>query len=91
VRRTPSFVGWCRAFLDEQIQLMRPRAVVTLGAAARDEFGLEFGRITHSARAGASALALNHPVARVRRAPQAALPREILLLTGQSRNGASSR
>jgi hypothetical protein len=78
--KDPSFLAWCRAFLDEQIQLMRPRAIVTLGAVARDEFGLEFGRITHSVRAGASAVALKHPVARDRRAAEeGAVLREILL------------
>jgi uracil-DNA glycosylase len=51
--KDPSFCARCYAFLDEQIQIMRPRAVATLGATARNEFSPESGRITPVARAGA--------------------------------------
>jgi Uracil DNA glycosylase superfamily len=59
----PSFCAWCAAFLDEQIQLMRPRAIVTLGDAAAQEFGLQRGRIESKRRAGVTfkAAALMHP------------------------------
>jgi hypothetical protein len=68
--KDPSFSAWCRAFLDEQIRIMQPRVLVTLGAAARDEFGMRFGQIIPSySRAGThfAALSLKHPVARDRR------------------------
>ena len=35
----PSFCAWCDAFLDEQIALMRPQAVVTLGQEPARKFG----------------------------------------------------
>lgn len=38
-RTDPTFCAWCDAFLDEQIALMRPRAVVTLGGEAARKFG----------------------------------------------------
>jgi hypothetical protein len=38
-RRNPSFAAWCSAFVDEQIQLMRPRVVIALGKPARLGFG----------------------------------------------------
>jgi hypothetical protein len=68
-----SFVAWCRSFLDEQIQIMKPRVIVTLGVTARDEFGLQFGQIVPSAtRAGVdfTALSLHHPVFRGRQVHQ---------------------
>src|SRR5579875_1682838 len=51
-RRDPPFRAWCRAFLDEQIQLMRPRAVVTLGGPAAKETGGTSGQVTIRQRAG---------------------------------------
>jgi hypothetical protein len=33
-----SFRAWCRDFLDDQIRIMEPRAIVTLGSHARKEF-----------------------------------------------------
>ena len=38
-RTDPTFCAWCDAFLDEQIKLMRPRAVVALGGEAARKFG----------------------------------------------------
>jgi hypothetical protein len=92
-RKDSSFVAWCRAFLDEQIRIMQPRVVVTLGAAARDEFGMRFGQIIPSySRGGAEfvALSLRHPVARDRRAyEEAAYLR--LATTGEVRSGVTPR
>ena len=64
-RRDPSFRAWCSAFLDEQIQLMRPRAVVTLGDPSAKETGWPGGRVTTKQRAGVEfrAAALMHPSA----------------------------
>lgn len=84
-----SFAAWCRAFLDEQIRIMQPRVLVTLGAAARDEFGMRFGQIIPSySRAGArfAALSLKHPVARDRRVDEEA-SRLRLVTTGEPRPG----
>jgi hypothetical protein len=41
--RSPSFTDWCRAFLQSQVELMRPRAMVFLGKPARDFVGLGRG------------------------------------------------
>lgn len=38
-RANASFCAWCDAFLDEQIRLMQPRAVVTLGVEAASKLG----------------------------------------------------
>jgi Uracil DNA glycosylase superfamily len=59
----PSYCAWCAAFLDEQIQLMRPRAIVTLGDPAAQAFGLQRGFIESRQRAGVTfrAVALMHP------------------------------
>lgn len=35
----PAFSQWCRAFLDRQIEYMRPRAIVPLGAESRRFLG----------------------------------------------------
>ena len=37
--KDPTFTAWCAAFLDRQIALMRPRAIVPLGGASRLYFG----------------------------------------------------
>lgn len=92
-RKDPSFVAWCRAFLDEQIRIMQPRAVVTLGALARDEFGMRFGQIiTSYVRAGAEfvALSLKHPVARDRRVHEEAA-RLRLATVGDARSAVAPR
>jgi hypothetical protein len=63
-RRDPSFVAWCSAFLDEQIQLMRPRVVIALGRPARLGFGWRGdGLIGTAERAGVTfkAAAAYHP------------------------------
>jgi hypothetical protein len=64
-RRDPLFKAWCSAFLDEQIQLMRPRAVITLGAPAAKAFGWPPGPLGTKERAGLEfkAAALLHPSA----------------------------
>jgi hypothetical protein len=61
--RDPSFRAWCDEFLDEQIQLMRPRAIVTLGRKAREALGWEHGFIGMHERAGVkfNGAALMHP------------------------------
>jgi hypothetical protein len=38
--RSPSFTAWCRGFLQRQVELMRPRAMVFLGKPARAFVGL---------------------------------------------------
>jgi len=50
--RDQSFVTWCHDFLDEQIQLMRPRVVVALGEPARKDFGWDEGLVDETERAG---------------------------------------
>lgn len=61
----PSFRAWCDAFLDEQIQLMQPRAIVTLGRKAGEAFGWEHGLAGMQQRAGVQfkGAALMHPSA----------------------------
>lgn len=61
--RDRSFCSWCDRFLDEQIELMQPRAIVTLGGPAAKRFGLTSGRIEKGAREGVdfAATALMHP------------------------------
>lgn len=47
-----SFREWCRAFLDDQIRVMQPRAVVTLGDYPRKEFQWAWGHVGRRTRAG---------------------------------------
>ena len=58
-----SFRDWCRAFLDDQIRLMQPRAIVTLGDEPRKEFTWQWGYAGNQARAGIEfeGAALMHP------------------------------
>jgi hypothetical protein len=41
--RSQNFTDWCRGFLQSQVELMRPRAMVFLGKPARDFVGLGRG------------------------------------------------
>jgi hypothetical protein len=59
-----TFVAWCNAFLDEQIQLMLPRVVIALGKPARLGFRWRAdGLIGTAERAGTTfkAAAVYHP------------------------------
>jgi uracil-DNA glycosylase len=58
-RKDPSFGRWCAAFLEEQIQVMRPRLVVALGGEAQRDLH----RWNVASRAGVSGkiLKLPHP------------------------------
>jgi hypothetical protein len=58
-----TFCAWCESFLDEQIQLMRPRVVVALGKPARRRLGLESQKPTRCRRGDVEfvGLALMHP------------------------------
>lgn len=40
---TPKEIGRCCHFLDEEVDIVRPRLIVTLGTDARDYFGKEIG------------------------------------------------
>lgn len=50
-------------FLDEQIRLMRPRAIVTLGEPSAERFRLTRGHVEEGSRAGVDFMgtALMHP------------------------------
>lgn len=59
------FRSWCRDFLDDQIQIMKPRAIIALGRYARLEFKWHKGLVGTRERAGIEfrAAALTHPSA----------------------------
>jgi uracil-DNA glycosylase family 4 len=63
--RDQSFKDWCHDFLDEQIQLMRPRVVVALGEPARKDFSWDEGLVGMTERAGVTfkGAAIYHPSA----------------------------
>lgn len=62
-----SFKAWCMTFLDEQIRLMRPRAVVALGVWSREALAWPAGPVGVRDWAGVrfNAAALMHPSAEV--------------------------
>jgi hypothetical protein len=57
------FTEWCRDFLRQQIEMMRPRAIVFLGVHAREFYGLEEGGPRQGRVAGheTEVLCIGHP------------------------------